>query len=47
MGADPQNAKAVFAALKAFGAPLTDLTEQDFTEEGYFYRAYHPCAWMC
>lgn len=38
VGADPQNAKAVFAALKAFGAPLANLTEQDFTEEGYFYQ---------
>lgn len=26
----PANAKAVYAALKQFGAPLSDITEQDF-----------------
>lgn len=35
---DINNAQAVFQALKAFGAPLTDLTEDDFAEEGYFYQ---------
>lgn len=35
---DATNAQAVYNALKAFGAPLTDLTEDDFAEEGYFYQ---------
>ena len=35
---DVANAKAVFRALQEFGAPLADLTEDDFTEEGYFYQ---------
>jgi hypothetical protein len=37
-----ENAKAVFAALKEFGAPLTELTEADFTEPGYFYQMGMP-----
>ena len=35
---DATNAIAVYRALQAFGAPLADLTEQDFTEDGYFYQ---------
>ena len=35
---DPANAQAVYQALKAFGAPLAELTEADFAEEGYFYQ---------
>jgi hypothetical protein len=35
---DPANAKAVFHALREFGAPLADMTEKDFAEEGYFYQ---------
>lgn len=35
---DEQNAKAVFAALKEFGAPLKDLAPADFMQEGYFYQ---------
>jgi predicted nucleotidyltransferase len=35
---DISNAKAVYRALKEFGAPLADLTEADFAEEGYFYQ---------
>ena len=35
---DEENAKAVYSALKDFGAPLTDLTSADFTENGYFYQ---------
>jgi len=35
---DPDNATAVYRALREFGAPLADLTEQDFAEEGYFYQ---------
>ncbi len=36
--ADAKNANAVYQALKEFGAPLTDLTSADFSEEGYFYQ---------
>jgi hypothetical protein len=32
------NAAAVYNALKAFGAPLQNLTPQDFAAEGYFYQ---------
>ncbi len=35
---DPKNAKSVFAALREFGAPLADMTENDFAKEGYFYQ---------
>jgi hypothetical protein len=35
---EPENAKQVYQALQEFGAPLTDLTEKDFSEEGYFYQ---------
>ena len=35
---DPTNAKAVFQALREFGAPLSGLTEADFVEEGFFYQ---------
>ena len=36
--ADANNAKAVFAALAKFGAPLEGLTPEDFIEQGKFYR---------
>src|ERR1017187_9263249 len=36
--ADPENAKAVFAALAEFGAPLGGLTPADFAEPGPFFR---------
>ena len=36
--ADPENAKAVFAALAEFGAPLEGLTAADFGEPGPFFR---------
>jgi hypothetical protein len=39
---DEENAKAVFAALKEFGAPLKGLTHRDFAEEGYFYKMGNP-----
>ena len=35
---DRENAGAVFKALSEFGAPLSDMTEVDFAEEGYFYQ---------
>ncbi|MGA3029053.1 MAG: DUF2971 domain-containing protein [Bryobacteraceae bacterium] len=36
--ADPENARAVFAALAEFGAPLQGLTSADFQEPGPFFR---------
>jgi Nucleotidyl transferase of unknown function (DUF2204) len=36
--ADPENAKAVFAALAEFGAPLAGMTSADFAEPGPFFR---------
>jgi hypothetical protein len=36
--ADPENAKAVFAALAEFGAPMQGLTSADFEEPGPFFR---------
>lgn len=38
ISADSQNAKAVFGALKEFGAPLVNLTETDFNKPGFFYQ---------
>ena len=38
MKADPENAKAVFAALAEFGAPFEGLTSADFEEPGPFFR---------
>ncbi len=35
---DRENAEAVYAALKEFGAPLEDLSPKDFSREGYFYQ---------
>ncbi|RPJ85970.1 MAG: hypothetical protein EHM18_08625 [Acidobacteria bacterium] len=35
---DPENARAVFAALQDFGAPLSGLTEESFSKEGCFYQ---------
>ena len=39
---DPENAEAVFAALREFGAPLKDLVPADFAREGYFYQMGTP-----
>ncbi len=36
------NATAVFKSLKEFGAPLANMTEADFSEEGYFYQMGMP-----
>lgn len=38
ISADTTNAQAVYRALREFGAPLTELTEVDFAQEGYFYQ---------
>jgi hypothetical protein len=39
---DEQNAEAIFAALKEFGAPLKDLAPRDFMQQGYFYQMGRP-----
>ena len=39
---DEENSKAVFSALKEFGAPLKGLTTHDFTQRGYFYQMGNP-----
>ena len=35
---DTINAAAVYRSLKDFGAPLVDMNEDDFAEDGYFYQ---------
>ena len=35
---DPDNANGVYVALKEFGAPLQNLTSDDFTRKGHFYQ---------
>ncbi len=42
ISADPDNAQAVYAALKEFGAPLTNLSPDDFSRSGYFYQMGRP-----
>ncbi len=39
---DEENAASVYKALKEFGAPLTGMSEADFSEEGYFYQMGRP-----
>jgi hypothetical protein len=39
---DEENSKAVYAALREFGAPLKGLSPADFTQEGYFYQMGNP-----
>jgi hypothetical protein len=39
---DKENAAAVYKALKEFGAPLVNMSEADFSEEGYFYQMGRP-----
>jgi uncharacterized nucleotidyltransferase DUF6036 len=41
---DPENAKAVYAALAAFGAPLEQLTPADFLDRDGFFRIGQPPA---
>lgn len=36
--ASQENARRVFRSLRAFGAPLSGLTENDFELEGYWYQ---------
>ncbi len=40
--ATPRNAKKVFKALRKFEAPLANLTEADFANEGFFYQMGRP-----
>ena len=37
-GTGTRNAGAIYKALREFGAPLSGLTEDDFSEEGCFYQ---------
>ncbi len=39
---DMKNAQAVYNALKQFGAPLKDLTPEDFTDESSYYQMGRP-----
>jgi hypothetical protein len=39
---DPENANSVYVALKEFGAPLENLTANDFARKGYFYQMGRP-----
>ncbi len=34
----PENSRKIYAALADFGAPLADLTERTFTEEGVIFQ---------
>lgn len=36
------NASSVYKSLVDFGAPLADLSEKDFAEDGYFYQMGRP-----
>lgn len=36
--ADPANARALYAALAEFGAPVQDIRPEDFTDRGSFFR---------
>jgi hypothetical protein len=42
--ASPKNARAVFAALRRFGAPLTNVSSQDLAKEGWIYQMGRPPA---
>jgi hypothetical protein len=42
IGSDPQNARKVWKALVAFGAPLADLREDDLATPGTFYLMGRP-----
>ncbi len=39
---DTENANSVYTALKEFGAPLANLTADDFTHQDYFYQMEVP-----
>jgi len=40
--ADAANARAVYAALARFGAPIEGMVPEDFIEKGKFYRMGRP-----
>lgn len=40
--ASEENAKKVFSSLRAFGAPVGDLTEADFAADGFFQMGRPP-----
>lgn len=42
--ATPENARRMMAALRSFGAPLADVTEDDFAREGIVYQLGLPPA---
>ena len=42
IGADPENSKAVYAALAKFGAPIEGLSARDFAEPDNFFRMGTP-----
>lgn len=42
IAADKDNGKRVYAALKEFGAPLENLSPDDFSHQGYFYQMGRP-----
>jgi hypothetical protein len=42
--ATPKNARAVFDALRAFGAPLTNIAAMDFAQDGRIYQMGRPPA---
>ncbi len=42
--ASEENAGKVFRSLAAFGAPLTGLSPEDFSREGFFYQVGMPPA---
>ncbi len=39
-----ENGERVYGALRSFGAPLSGLTENDFSQEGSFYQMGRPPA---
>ena len=39
---DSLNASVVYNALVEFGAPLSEMTEGDFADDGYFYQMGYP-----
>ena len=41
ISADPENAKAIYAALASFGASLKNITPEDFTDRNCFFRFGH------
>ena len=36
--ATPENSRRIYAALRTFGAPMTDLSQDDFAEQGVVFQ---------